>query len=126
MSTQVDEELGRKKVITNSSLHWLEESADPGGVAGGVVHQLFRVEPEGDFCFRIFGAVAAVDEVVLDAQAEVSADGSGGGETPREPTGMDTCLLLLPKPTGSTTPRVTPWRLWALGGEDVSPEGHLQ
>lgn len=53
-----------------------------------------------------------------------STDGSGGRETPREPTVMDTCLLLLPKPIGSTTPRVSPWRLWALGREDESLEGH--
>src|SRR3954447_3718761 len=44
-----------------------------------VAEELFGFEEAGDFVGGGFGGVGGVDEVGLDAHAEVASDGAGGG-----------------------------------------------
>ena len=70
-------DLQATKALPRSQAAGARDSPDPARIDGGVGYQLVRFEPQVDFDLRVVGAVAAVDQIVLDADAEVAADGAG-------------------------------------------------
>src|SRR5437899_9210920 len=65
-----------KKTSTTKPPNDLTTSPNPPCVYRCVGEQLFRFEPQRDLDLGVVGAVAAVDQVVLEADAEVTADGA--------------------------------------------------